>query len=289
MRTQDLGTHLLIQVMEISHLSIVHALIVDLRQCIELSAQFLIMLTFLLIIEQRQPMEVDILWMKGEDTDARIRIGVGPRVGDGCVIDRQHLQDLLSCGTHKVDHLFQVTEVSYAERLFRTEGKDGDERASDTCVVYLKESLTEVIDHNLTWIQCRYMHRAVQTVFPQHIFLAFVTHRAKLKLYGVVREPRGVKIDAPLVVVVLRHRKRLCQIPVAKVIALTDEHEAGMSKLWSPYDEPNGPCKRCLCQGLHLTGTNAVGESRTVEIGVLRDVVPLVIDRILVAISSTKL
>ena len=51
MRAEDLSADLGIEVAEVSHLGIVHALIVELRQGIELAAQFLIMLTLLLIIK----------------------------------------------------------------------------------------------------------------------------------------------------------------------------------------------------------------------------------------------
>ena len=38
-------------------------------------------------------------------------------MGDGGIVDGQNLQDALTCISHPVDHLPQVTEVTHAEAL----------------------------------------------------------------------------------------------------------------------------------------------------------------------------
>ena len=59
--------------------------------------------------------------MYGEDADTAIRIGVGPCVGDGGVVDGQELQHTLSGLCHKVNHHPQVAKVAYTGTCLATE------------------------------------------------------------------------------------------------------------------------------------------------------------------------
>ena len=48
-------------------------------------------------------------------------------MGDGGIIDRQELQNLLSCLCHQVDHALEVAEVTDAGALLTSEREDRHE------------------------------------------------------------------------------------------------------------------------------------------------------------------
>ncbi len=87
MAAQDLSTVLLIECLEVGYLGIVNALVVDLRQVVELTALLLKLLAQGCILQFGQGTEVGILRMKGKDADAAIGIGIGPGMGGRGVVD----------------------------------------------------------------------------------------------------------------------------------------------------------------------------------------------------------
>ena len=101
--------------MEIFEFGVVDTLVVDLLQTIELNAQLFEAVALLGVLQLWQLCEVYIHRMQCKHADATIRIGVGPCVGDGAVVDRQDLQHALSGLVDIVDHLLQITEVTHAE------------------------------------------------------------------------------------------------------------------------------------------------------------------------------
>ena len=115
LRTHHLFAFLGEEQMEIFEFGIVDTFIVDLLQTIELNAQFLEAVALLGVLQLWQLCEVDIHRMQSKHTDATIRIGVGPRVSDRGVVDRQNLQYALPGLVDIVDHLLQVAEVTDAE------------------------------------------------------------------------------------------------------------------------------------------------------------------------------
>ncbi len=114
-RTAHLCSLLCIELMQVFHLRGEHALIVNLRQRVQLLAQLLIVGAALLVFQLRQLAQIRILRMQGIDADAVVGIAVLPRAGSVGVIDGQHLQDALAGLRTPVDHQFQVAEVAHAE------------------------------------------------------------------------------------------------------------------------------------------------------------------------------
>ena len=97
-------------------LSIVHTLVVDLRQGIQLLTQGLELLLQLCVLQFGQLAQVGILGVQGEYRDAGVGIGVGPGVSGRGVVDGQHLQQTLMGAGHPVNHQPQIPEVAHAER-----------------------------------------------------------------------------------------------------------------------------------------------------------------------------
>ena len=122
-----LFTFLMEDLVQIVDFEIVYLLIINLRKSIQLLSRLLSLGTLLGILQLRQRMEVGILRMDGEDADAAIWIRIGPSMGDGGVVDRQELQNLLSSLCHQVDHTLEVTEVTDACALLASEREDRHE------------------------------------------------------------------------------------------------------------------------------------------------------------------
>ena len=122
-----LFTFLMEDLVQIVDFEIVYLLIINLRKSIQLLSRLLSLGTLLGILQLRQRMEVGILRMDGEDADAAIWIRIGPSMGDGGVVDRQKLQNLLSSLCHQVDHTLEVTEVTDACALLASEREDRHE------------------------------------------------------------------------------------------------------------------------------------------------------------------
>ena len=79
-------------------LSRIYALIIYLRQRVELFLQAFEAGSHLCVLEWRQLCKVDILRMNGKNADATVGIRVGPRVGGGGIVNGKHLQHALTGG-----------------------------------------------------------------------------------------------------------------------------------------------------------------------------------------------
>ena len=122
-RTLCLGTLLLIDEMQVIHLGLEHALIVNLRQGIQFLTQLFEPVSFLLVFYLWQLSEVTILRMQSIDTDTIVRIGILPhtrhiRIGNG-----QNLKNTLFGLVTPVNHQLQIAKVTNAEATSRTERK----------------------------------------------------------------------------------------------------------------------------------------------------------------------
>ena len=227
--------------MQILGLGLVHPFIVDLWQTVEVFPQFLEIDAFFGISKRWQGIEVDILGMKGKDADATVGIRVGPGVGDGGVVDGQHLQHSLSRAGHPVDHLLQVAEVAHAETVFGAEREYRYQCAGTTDVVDGEEGRFEFIDHHAVFTHVGQRHPAVVMVFPYHLVFVSHIHGHELELQSVVHQERGVKVGHPLVVVVLIHGHTTLHVPVAQLVAFAHQHEAFVAtELWGAHLEAHG-------------------------------------------------
>ena len=216
--------------------------------------------------------------MKGKDADAAIRIGIGPGMGGRGVVDGQHLQHMLTGEGDVVDEALEVAEVAYAKRVFAAQGEHGDERAGHTSVVEGEEGLVEVVDHHLPTLKGGELDGTVVAALPDDIALV-VADGNELKLSLLVGEHIGIEVDDPFVVVVLGHGNALAGIPVAQFLPLADDDQAlAGTQLRRTHHKTHGVGERRRRKLLALTAVEAVGERRAVEIGVLRHVVPMIID-----------
>ena len=170
---------------QVADLSVVHAFVVYLRQCVQFLAQFLHLLSQSLVFDLRQCREVGILRMQGEDADAGVRIGVGPCVCGRRVIDRQNLEYALAHASHPVYHLLQVAEVAHSETRCRAEREHRHERSGTFQVVAAEISLCKVIDNDLAVGHVHQLNSAVVARFPAHLSAVAVADGCELELYRV--------------------------------------------------------------------------------------------------------
>ncbi len=59
--------------------------------------------------------------MESIDADAVIRVGVGPCMIDGSIVDGENLKGILTSQDTPVDHEFQVAEVAHTETPLTTQ------------------------------------------------------------------------------------------------------------------------------------------------------------------------
>src|SRR3712207_6411926 len=144
------------ELFQVSGLGIVDLLVVDLLQSVELLAQSLEVIALLGVLQSGQPGQINVLRMEREDTDATVRIGVCPRVSNGCIVDRQHLQHTLMGQCHPIDHLLEVAKVAYAEAGLAPQREHGHQGTGQLAVAYLEESLLQIVDGGLAILQAHH-------------------------------------------------------------------------------------------------------------------------------------
>ncbi len=256
-----LGAFLFVKRLEVGELSVVDALVVNLRQGIELTALLLELLPQFGVLQFGQCAEVGILRMEGEDADAAIGIGVGPSVGGGGVVDGQHLQHMLTSEGDVVDEALHVAEVAHAERVFAAQGENRHKGAGHAGVVDGEESLVEVVDHHFAAVEDGQLDGAVVAALPDDILAVVVADGHELKLHHAVGEHVGVKVDDPFVVAMLRHRQTLAGIPVAKLLAFADDGQPmACSQLRGAHHEAYGVGEGRRREHLVLAREQTVGK-----------------------------
>ena len=150
---EHLGAFLLIEQRQVLKFGFVDALIVDLGQRVQLLAQLLELGLALLVSEFGQLPQVDVLRVQGIDADAVVGITVAPGMGDGGVVDGQHLQGALACACHPVDHQLEVTEVAHAETALAAQREDGHHGTRQLGGVEGEVGLLQLIHNVLTLAQ----------------------------------------------------------------------------------------------------------------------------------------
>ena len=271
------GPLLLEEFVQIVHLGRRHALIVYLRQCVELVAQRLVVAAALGILEGRQLAKVHILRMEGVDADAIIGIAVLPRVGDAGVIDGQHLDDAQPHLIGPVDHQLKVAKVAHAKAALRAQREDGNHHAGPLPWVDGEESLWQFVDHHLAVGHLLALETAVSALFPyrRHITTA---DDDKLELEVPPRQLVSIKGGHPLMTLVLGHGHGSPGIPRSQRHRRTDECQTLVgTQLGSTNLEAYGAAILCLGAQLALTGHDTIGDGRAVHIGILRNIYPMVV------------
>ena len=171
-----------IKLTEILELGIVHALVVDLRQSVELFLQGIEVCLALGILQSRQLTEVGVLGMEGIDTDGVIGIAVLPGVGHVGIVDRQHLQHALLGLRTPVDHLLQVAEVAHAETALAAQGEDGNYGSCSLPGIDGEESLRQFVDNHLALLQLRQDDSTVLAILPKGCHVDFVVETYEFEL-----------------------------------------------------------------------------------------------------------
>ena len=224
---EHLGALLFKEQLHVLALGIVHALIVDLGQSIELFAQFLELGGTFLVVEFGQLAHIHVLRMQGIDADAVVGIAVAPCVGDGGVVDGKHLQGALAGLFHPVHHELEVAEVAHAKAALAAKREDGHHGAGQLDGIQGEVGLLQLIDDVLTLLEDGQQHGAVVTGFPDDL-LALAAHDHELELDKGFLECGAVKRDDPLVVVVLGHLEGLVLVPVSQG-GLVTYHTQGLA------------------------------------------------------------
>ena len=152
---------------QIGELGIVHALVVDLWQGVELFLQGFVVGLALLVLQRRQLSEVGVLRMQRVDADRVVRIAVLPGVGHVRIVDGQHLQHALAGLGTPVDHLLQIAEVAHSEAAFTAQREDGDDGTCTLPRIDGEESLRQLVDDHLALLELRDGHRAVHSCLPK--------------------------------------------------------------------------------------------------------------------------
>ena len=179
---------------------------------------------------------------------------------------------------HPVNHLFQVAEVAHAEALSRAQGEHGHQCAGAPHWRQREESLRQVVDNHLPVGQVGQLHRAVIAVFPYDVARGVVLGE-EFEVYQAVGQLSGIDVGQPFVDVVLGHAYGFAVVPLAH------SHLAACYVEGHALRELRGAHLQAHCLGkgsdarlLYLLANYAVGDGRCVEIRVLGDVNPVVVD-----------
>ncbi len=219
---EHLGAFLLIEQRQVLKFGFVDALIVDLGQRVQLLAQLLELGLALLVSEFGQLPQVDVLRVQGIDADAVVGITVAPGMGDGGVVDGQHLQGALTCAGHPVDHQLEVTEVAHAETALAAQREDGHYRTCQLHGIEWEVGLLQLVDDVFAIFEQRQHHVAVVARFP-HGGTILAAHDHELEFDKGLLELAAVDRDDPLVVVVLGHLQGTALVPVPQDGLVTDQ------------------------------------------------------------------
>ena len=199
-------------------------------------------------------------------------------MGDGGVVDGQNLQHTLAREGHPVDHLAQVAEVTHAETALRPEREHGHERTGAFHMVGIETGLRQLIYHHIAIFHHGKRDYPVVGILPDRRHLVVIMEGDELHLEQTGREFSGIDIGYPLVVVVLHHHHGILGLPVAQYgLAAHNGQPLIATQLWRAHLQPHG-AEEGLLAGLHpLVAVDALGHGRTVEIGVVGDIYPVVV------------
>ena len=102
----------------------VDSFVIDSLFCIQFFPFGLVELGSFGILQLSEFRQVDEHRMKCIDGYGAIRIGIDPRVRDGCVVHRQHLDDALVRFLGPVNQQSKIAEVANAKAVLRTKRED---------------------------------------------------------------------------------------------------------------------------------------------------------------------
>ena len=212
---QNFGTFLLKHLTQIASLGGIHAFVIDLRQGVEFALQGGVIVHALFICQCRKLAQVGVLRMQGVDADAIVGIRILPGVGDGGVVDGEHLQGTLTGGCHPVDHLFQVAEIAHAKATLAAKREDGHHGACHTPRRNGKARFFQFIYHGVAFLQLGEHDGAIAGFFPKHILGIAGFHCHKLEFKHTRLQTAGVERCHPFVVSMFHHGSGFVHCPIA--------------------------------------------------------------------------
>ena len=145
----------------------------------------------------------------------------------------------------------------------------------------------QLIDQDIAVFHLWQVDHAVAALFPNRRHIDIIVEDDEFQLKALFAELTGVEIDNPLIVVVLHHGHGILHGPTAQhgVIAQYGKPLIA-AQLRSAHLEAHG-LHIGMLQGVEsFVAVDAVGECRTVEVGILRDIDPMVIDGVFGGFSS---
>ena len=277
-----LFTFLIEDLVQVRYLEIIYLFIIYLGQGIEFCSCLLSLSTSLGILKLGQSLQVGILWVNGKHADTAVGIRVCPGVSDGRIVDRQQLKHLLSSLCHQVDHTLQVSKVAYTCTLLAAKREDRNQYSGKLTVPALQERLAQLVRDYRTGLHLRYLNTAVVTCFPCFRTL-LVVQCYKLKLQVVDSQSLGIDIHRPFVVRLFHHRHGTLYVPGSYKRIRTYQYQAlTFSQLWSTDYQSDGLGKGIILHLCRLLMVDTVGEGAAVEVRILRNVTPVIIDGIII-------
>ena len=284
---QHLGPLLGKYLSQITEFGLVDALIVNLRQGIQFLAQGLIVLGTRLVGQWRQLAQVAILRVQGIDADAVVGVTVLPGVCDGRVVDGQHLQGTLPCHGHPVDHALEVAEVAHPEAVLAAQREDWDHCAGNLDRWQCKVGLLQLIGHHVASPHGWQHHGAVVSILPDA--RRIVAEDDKLKLDELRAQLHHIERHDPLVAQVFGHGHCLTDVPVAQQRSTAHHGQTlAPSQLRCAHLQLHGHRVGGVGQLAQVSPSHTVGHGRAVEIGILGQVIPSVIGRLLLPLAGIQ-
>ncbi len=246
LKAECLGAFLGEEFAEIFDFAVVHALVVYLRECVELGGQVAVVLHALGVGKHAHFLKAQEHRMERESRVGIVGIRVGPRVGHRRIVDRQKLEHGLSGGFGPVYHGDEVIEVAYTEVGLGAEREHGDGRAGAFPKV---EGIDEAHarEHGGSVSEGSDAEGTVLSAFP-HFDIAFVVDDEELELCAGL-DSLGRNVDLPQGEVSMTQHGRFGRIPCSERFGLAaDGHFPAFSdhRCGDAYGDISGSGNDCL-------------------------------------------
>ena len=147
--------------------------------------------------------------------------------------------------------------------------------------------LWQLVAHHVARGELGQLDAAVVTLFPAHV--ALVVEGYKLEDDAVAGKFGGVELDSPLVVGNLGHLKATLGAPVAQSWTLATQHQVLVaSELRCAHVDDSSLAKAGAGELAHGSLGKAIGECAAVEVAVLGQVEPVVIDGVTLSLGARE-
>ena len=228
--------------------------------------------------------------MEGIDTYTVVGIAVLPSVCDIRIVDRQDLDDPLRGLVGPVDHHLQVAEVTDTETTLASQREHRNHRTGTLPRIDREVGLWQFINQHLVAAKLYQLYAAILSLFPDGGDIRIIILYDELELKTVGRQEGGIKTDYPLVILMLCHSNSFLRIPCTKYLWFTNDGQLLTgAQLWCTHLQPHRTLEFRLGAQLALCGSHTLCECRTIEIGILGNVDPVVINGVARSLLGGKL